>query len=126
MLSASGTPSATAPSGFDLIATGVEGKKSGLFFFGTTGRQANAWGNGSSYQCVVPPVKRGALLAGSGTSGLCDGQFAYDLNARWTSQPNQNPGPGALVRAQLWFRDPLNTANQKTSLSNAIEFSVCP
>ena len=125
-IAASGTPSATAASGFDLIATNVEGDKSGLFFFGSNGRQANPWGSGTSLQCVVPPVKRGALLSGGGASGTCDGQFVFDLNARWSTQPNQNPGMGALVRAQLWYRDPFNTSNRSTSLSNAIEFSVCP
>ena len=71
-------------------------------------------------------VQRGALLAGSGTSGACDGTFTYDLNARWAAKPAQNPGPGVLAQAQLWFRDPLNTAGKKTTLSNALEFAVCP
>ena len=35
-------------------------------------------------------------------------------------------GAGATVQAQLWYRDPLNTSNQTTSLSNALEFSVNP
>jgi len=52
--------------------------------------------------------------------------FVCDLNAHWTSHPNQNSGAGALVQAQLWYRDPFNTSNQSTSLSNAIESSVCP
>ena len=38
-----------------LMAAGVEGAKDGLFFFGTNGQQANAWGNGTSFQCVVSP-----------------------------------------------------------------------
>ena len=60
--------SATAPCGFTLSATAVEGQKDGLFFFGTNGQQANPWGNGTSYQCVVPPVVRAGTLAGSGRS----------------------------------------------------------
>ena len=126
LLSASGTPSASAPSGFVVSAATVEGAKDGLYFFGTSGRQANPWGNGTSYQCVVPPVKRAGLLTGSGTSGLCDGAFAQDLNARWASKPTQNPGAGALVQTQLWYRDPQNTSNQTTSLSDALEFTVGP
>ena len=62
-VSGSGIPSWLAPSGFTLSATGVEGDKSALFFFGWNGRQANSWGNGTSYQCVVPPVKRAGVLA---------------------------------------------------------------
>ena len=125
-LSASGFPSASAISGFVLTATGVEGQKDGLFFFGANGRQANPWGNGTSFQCVVPPVKRGGVQAGTGSTGACDGAFPQDLNTRWQAKPGQNPGAGAVVQAQLWYRDPSSTSNQTTSLSNALEFTVCP
>lgn len=125
-LSAFGGASASAPSGFVIAAAFVEGNKDGLFFFGTGGRQAAPWGNGTSYQCVVPPVKRGGLLLGIGTSGLCDGVFAQDLNVLFAAKPPKNPGPGVLVQAQLWYRDPFNTSNQTTSFSNAIEFCVGP
>ena len=128
-ISAAGTASATATSGFVLMASGVEGSKDGLFFYGTNGRQANPWGNGTSYQCVIPPVKRGGLQTGSGTPGACDGMFSQDLNARWCPscpKPNHNPGVGAVTQAQFWYRDPQNTSNQTTSLSNAIEFLVVP
>ena len=118
--------SASAAAGFQLFAAGVEGEKDGLFFFGTNGRQASPWGNGTSLQCVVPPVKRAGLLIGSGTNGSCDGAFSQDLNALWSVKPNKNPGAGALVQAQLWYRDPQNTSNQTTSLSDALEFSVGP
>jgi len=100
-----------------------------MFFYAANGRQANPWGNGTSYQCVVPPVRRGGLLTGPGTPGMCDGTFNQDLNARWCPacpKPTHNPGSGVMMQAQLWYRDPLNTSNQTTSLSNAIEFSVCP
>jgi len=126
LISTTGTPSATAASGFTLQTSNVEGSKDGLYFFGANGRQANAWGNGTSFQCVVPPVKRGGLLAGSGTAGACDGSLSQDLNARWQARPAQNPGVGTLVQAQLWYRDALNTSNQTTSLSNAVEFTVQP
>jgi hypothetical protein len=125
-LSASGLPSATAPSGFTVSAAGVEGNKDGLFFFGTAGRQASPWGNGTSLQCVAPPVGRAGLLAGSGTNGACDGAFSQDLNARWQAKAYQNPGAGAIVQLQLWYRDPQNPSNQTTSLSDAIEFVVGP
>jgi len=125
-LSASGLASASAGSGFSLHASGAEGAKDGLFFTGTNGRQANPWGNGSSVQCVVPPVKRTGVLPAVGQAGVCDGSFDQDLAAVWAAKPSKNPGAGVLVQAQLWYRDPLNTSNQTTSLSNAIEFAVCP
>ena len=128
-ISAAGFPSATLSSGFTISATNVEGAKDGLFFYGTNGQQANSWGNGTSFQCVVPPVKRGGLLAGIGTAGACDGAFIQDLNSRWCPtcpKPSHNPGAGAVMQAQLWFRDPMNTSNQTTSLSDAVEFTFCP
>ena len=93
---------------------------------GFNGQQANSWGSGTSFQCVAPPVKRAGLQLGNGTAGLCDATFSQDLNARWTAKPNQNPGAGAVVQAQAWYRDPANTSNQTTSLSDAIEFTVEP
>ena len=128
-LSATGVPSATAPNGFSISASGVEGGKDALFFFGTNGRQSNPWGNGSSLQCVTPPVSRAGLLNGIGTSGACDGGFTQDLNALWCpgcSSPAKNPGAGSQVQAQLWYRDPMNTSNQTTSLSDALEFTLAP
>ena len=72
-------------------------------------------------------MKRAGLLSATGTPGLCDGSFAQDLNALWCStcpSPNKYPGAGATVQAQLWYRDPMNTSNQTTSLSNAVEFGT--
>jgi hypothetical protein len=121
-----GVPRASAPSGFTVRAWPLEGDKDGLFFFGWNGRQANSWGNGSSYQCVVPPVKRGGILAGTGNPGTCTGVLLQDMNTRWFNVPTQNPGAGTIVQLQCWYRDPQNTSNQTTSTSDAIEFIVCP
>ena len=126
LLSGTGTPSATATSGAVLTANDVEGAKDGLYFFGTNGRQTNPWGNGTSYQCVVPPVRRAGLLSAQGTTGLCDGWFTQDVNARWAQKPPHNPGSGAVVGLQLSYRDPQNSSHQTTSLSSAMEFTVCP
>jgi hypothetical protein len=128
LISSTGPASASAPSGFSLQATNVEGQKDGLFFFGTNGRQANPWGNTASFQCVVPPVIRAGFLPGSGTSA-CDGAFAQDLNTFWCPscpKPQKNPGAGALVQAQLWYRNPGSPVFVATALSDAIEFSVAP
>ena len=124
-IGASGVPSATSPSGFVVGVTGAEGDKDGLFFFGSNGRQANPWGNGTSYQCVVPPVKRSPVQSAGGTIGACDGGYLLDFNALITAQPAKAPAVGATVQIQCWFRDPLSTANQTTSLSDALEFSLC-
>jgi hypothetical protein len=118
--------SASAASGFVLQAGGVEGSKDGMYFWSKSGRQANPWGNGTSLMCIKAPLTRGGQLTGSGTNGACNGAFAQDLNALWCTcpYPQKNPGLGTTVQAQLWYRDPLNTSNQTTSLSDAVEFQV--
>ena len=108
MISSSGAASATASSGFFLVAAHVEGAKDGLFFYGTNGRQANPWGNGTSYQCVVPPVKRGNLLNGVGTVNGCDGSFSQDHRTLSGAQHVRSPFT-AQARA-CWFRLKSGTA----------------
>jgi len=128
-ISSIGSASASAGGGFNVLTSSVEGQKDGLVFFGQNGRQANAWGNGTSFQCVVPPVKRSGLLAGNGTSGTCFGTYLVDLNGRWCPtcpKPAQAPTPGVRLQLQTWYRDPLNTSNQTTTLSNALEVDVTP
>jgi hypothetical protein len=68
-------------------------------------------------------------MSGSGTVGACDGSFSQDLNAHWCptcTHPDHNFGAGAVLQLQLWYRDPQSTSNQTTSLSDAIEFTLCP
>jgi Tol biopolymer transport system component len=128
-LTSTGSPSASAPSGFVVTASSGEGQMDGLFFYGQNGRQANPWGNGTSYQCVVPPVWRGSLQPGNGTLGACDAVLPQDLNALWcpTCPKKKNvPFPGKRLQIQFWYRDPNNTSNQDTSLSDALELPVCP
>jgi hypothetical protein len=128
-ISATGVASSTAVNGFVVSAAQSEGGKDGLFFYGQNGTQANPWGNGTSYQCIVPPVKRGGLLGASGTPAMCDGNFSQDLNARWCPtcpKPNHNPVAGQQLQVQFWYRDPQSTSNQTTSLSDALETIVCP
>jgi hypothetical protein len=125
-ISSTGVRSLSASSGFVVNVTAVEGDKDGILFFSTNGQQANPWGNGTSYQCVVPPVKRTGFQNGVGTPGACDGAFALDFNAWMAANPTQAPSAGDEVGLQCWFRDPLNTSNQTTSLSDALRFAACP
>ena len=127
-ISATGAASATSSSGFVVIASGVEGLKDGLFFYGQNGQQANPWGNGTSYQCIVPPTKRGGLQTGNGTVGLCDGVVSQDLNALWCpSCPGLGQPPTlGKIQLQFWYRDAHSTSNPKTSLSDALEVDACP
>jgi len=125
-LSGSGTPSLSLASGFTVSGANGEGSKDGIFFFGQSGQQANPWGNGTSYQCVVPPVKRTPIQSGGGTQGACDASFSLDFNAYIAANPQKAPSSGSPTQLQLWYRDPLNTSNQTTSLSDGLEFTMAP
>ena len=125
-LASTGSPSLSAASGFDVSASNGEGSKDGLFFFSQNGQQANTWGNGTSFQCVVPPVQRTPVIAGVGANNTCTGQWSLDFNAWMTANPGKAPTAGSPTQVQFWYRDPQNTSNQTTSLSDAAEFTVAP
>jgi hypothetical protein len=78
---------------------------------------------------VVPPVKRTGPMSSLGTLGGCDGSYFVDLNNLWCptcSKPGHNPGAGAVVQAQYWYRDSLPGNPGHSSLSDAVEFTVGP
>ena len=119
-------PLRSAATGFLVQVNGVEGQRNGLLYFGTNGAQSNPWVNGTSYQCVVPPVRRTPTQGSGGTSGACDGTFALNFNAWMAANPGKAPEPAATTRMQAWFRDPASTSNRPTSLSDGLVFTVCP
>ncbi len=126
-LSGIGTPDANAGSGFTLSANNVDGQRSGLIFYGVSGRVAFQWGAGSSWLCVKSPTQRTAPQNSGGTSGACDGVLALDWNAFIAANPGALGAPfagGDVVQAQAWYRDP--PSSKSTSLSDALEFVVQP
>src|SRR5690606_6116928 len=62
-ISFSGTPSATAGSGFVISVTGVVQNQLGLLFYGLNGPAAQPLPNGT--RCVATPGKRGPILQAS-------------------------------------------------------------
>src|SRR5262249_52949251 len=122
------TPSAAATSGFTLTASQVEGQRNGMIFYGINGRLALPWSSTStSYLCVKSPTQRTFTQSSGGTLGQCNGQLAFDWNAFVSTSPGALGAPfaaGDVVDAQGWFRDP--PSPKLSSLSNALEFVVCP
>ncbi|NUP95331.1 MAG: hypothetical protein HUU28_04125 [Planctomycetaceae bacterium] len=128
LLSATGTPSATANSGFTLSVSGVEGQRQGLVFYSVSGRKQGVWTNGStSFLCVKAPTQRMTGQTSGGTNNSCDGSFSIDWLAWIATRPTavgQPLTPGQLVQAQCWFRDP--SAPGTTNLSQGVEWQLCP
>jgi hypothetical protein len=127
-MSASGTPSIAASSGFTLNCSNVEGQKFGLIFYGISGPKASPWAPGStSFLCVKAPVQRTPADNSGGTTGACDGSLSIDFLAYLASHPGALGQPfaaGQCVHAQTWFRDP--PAPGTTNLSNALQFVTMP
>jgi hypothetical protein len=123
-ISATGTPSASLGSGFDVTIASVEGGEAGLIFFALTGPEVTPWSGGSSFLCVGSLRRRTGVQAGSGTPGARDGSLRLDFN-EWLATPGGYvPAQGETVWMQGWFRDP--PAPGSMNLSDALTFTVCP
>jgi hypothetical protein len=125
-VSSTGAASLSSATGFVVTVSQVEGQKDGTIYFSSGGAQANPWGNGTSLQCVVPPVTRTGVLPGIGAPGTCAGVYQLDFNAWMVANRQKAPHAGDTAYLQCWFRDPMNTSNRSTSLSSGLRFSVCP
>jgi hypothetical protein len=125
-MSASGTPSSSAGSGFQLTCSNTEGGRYGLILYGLA-PAAVSWAiNSTSLVCVAPPQRRTGASISGGTLGACDGAYGLDFNAFIASTPGALGSPftpGQVFYAQAWFRD--MGAPKGTNLSNAIRFTLC-
>jgi len=129
MITASGTPSASAANGFTISVINAEPQRAGIIFYGinNVGFTPTQWGTGSSYLCVKAPQQRMGVLNTGGTIGNCDGAMSLDWNVYRATHPSALGAPfasGNVVYAQGWFRDP--PAPKTTSLSNGLIFMLCP
>jgi hypothetical protein len=126
-ISAAGTPSVAASSGFTLSVANLEGQKQGLFFYGISGQVAVAWGTGTSFLCVKAPTQRMTVQNSGGTTNACDGVMSEDWLAWVAAHPTGLGAPfsaGQVVDAQCWYRDPPSA--KTTNLSDGIEFTLVP
>jgi hypothetical protein len=120
-----GAPSASAASGFELVASDMDGQRTGRFFYGFAS-QALPWApTSTSTLCIAGNTQRLPLGASGGSLGGCDGELALDWNAWRAVNPSALGAPfsaGAVLFAQAWFRDP--GAARGTNLSNAVSFTL--
>lgn len=126
-ITAHGSPSASAGSGFDIVTSGVDGQRSGMIFYGTAGPASFLWGAGPAVLCVRAPLQRTGMQNTGGEVGECDGSLGFDLGLWIATQPGalgQPFGAGDTVWAQGWWRDP--GAAKNTNLTNGIEVTLLP
>lgn len=125
--SSTGAASATAASGFTLSFTAMSGQRSGLVFYGVSGRALTALPGSKGFLCMNAPLQRTSVGNTGGTAGACDGALTLDWNAYMAGAPGALGNPraaGQLVQAQAWRRDPASV--KPATLSDALEFAVCP
>jgi hypothetical protein len=127
-MSAVGTPSVSALSGFSVGCSSLEGQKFGLVFYGISGKKNSVWAPGSSsFLCVKSPTQRTPPANSGGTVNQCDGAVSIDFLAYLASHPTALGQPfsgGDQVFFQTWYRDP--SAPATTNLSDALQVTLAP
>ncbi len=124
----SGTPSATAGSGFQVDAANVFSHKSGLLFYGLRGSTLIPFQGG--WLCVWPPLRRTPVQGSGGLlpppSRDCTGVFSFDFNAWIASGADPALVAGQEVWAQYWSRDPGFPPPEGSNLTDALAFAIQP
>jgi subtilisin-like proprotein convertase family protein len=130
-IGSTGTPSATAGSGFSVNATQMINNKSCLLFYGSNGQAAIPFQGGTL--CVASPIRRtvGTNTGGNPPPNDCSGAPSFDMNLFAVGGAGGSPAafltvPGTVVNCQWWGRDPGFIAPNNTQLSNGLQYTVGP
>jgi Tol biopolymer transport system component len=124
-LTSTGTASASAGSGFTVRSANLLNQRSGLFYYGTAGPTAVAFGTGM--MCVRSPRIRTAVQSTGGSAlpaNDCSGALAIDFNAVVALGLDPGLVAGAEVWLQGWSRD--SASPSKTHLTQALHFQLGP
>jgi len=129
-ITSTGSPSANAGSGFVVSSLNNRNHRSGVLFYGVSGRASSAFQGGTL--CVQAPVRRTLALNSGGAPYPiedCSGVYSLDMNAFASGSLGGTPlsalsVAGTLVHCQFWGRDPGYTAPNNTSLSDGLEYVV--
>jgi len=131
-IGSTGTPSATAGSGFTVTGSNVRNNKAGLLFYGKTGQNSQPFQGGTL--CVATPIKRTPVVNSGGNpapANDCSGVYSIDMNLFAVGGLGGSPDPalqvqGTVIDCQWWGRDPGFPAPNDTTLSNGLEYTVGP
>ena len=128
-IGATGSPSASAGSGFLVTGTNFINNKNCILFYGVSGRMADAFQGGTL--CVKPPIKRtpSTNTLGNPPPNDCSGAPSLDMNLFASGGLGGTPLPalsvsGTVVNCQWWGRDPGFTAPNNTQLSDGLEYII--
>ncbi len=123
-IGASGSPSASAGSGFNITASSVINNKNGLLFYSTNGASGLPFQGGTL--CAKSPIKRTSVQNSNGNAppNDCSGTFSFDFNVFIAGGTDPNLVQGQQVNAQYWYRDPGFSPPNNTGLSNAVQFVI--
>ena len=126
-ISAVGTPSASAGSGFVVACDDVPSQTVGLLIYSLDHAAELTFQGGTL--CIGGAVKR---TPGQGSGGSlppgsdCSGHFDLDFNAWVASGSDPLLGLDSTVWCQWWLRDPGFAPPNASGLSDALAFLVCP
>jgi hypothetical protein len=121
-IGSSGTPSASAGSGFSVSAQQVLANMPGLLLYGVSGPGGIPFQDG--FLCVTPPTIRTPLqISTSAGSPPCTGAYAFDFNAYIASGFDPSLVAGQQVWAQYWSRD--TGVPSGSGLTNGLTFMIC-
>jgi hypothetical protein len=119
-----GTPSASATSGFEIRASPARSNRSGILIYTAQGRWNAPFLGGTL--CLALPIRRSVAVNSGGAAATCEGVFRIDWNAFANGLLGGTPqsfllSPGQQVNVQVWGRDSIATGS---FLSNALEYTV--
>ena len=128
-----GTPSASAFSGCMMKGVNVRNNKPGLLIYSVTGRASTPFQGG--VLCLQLPIKRtppGNSGGSAAPASDCSGVYSIDVNT--LAHGGLGGGqplaallvPGTIVDCQFWGIDPGFPAPNNTTLSDGLEYIVCP